>query len=379
MLAEASIRSTRTAQVLVGCAVASIALVPGSHVAEAQRGQPLVLPSETASPRAQASGFAGPQACVPCHGDKYDDYRASGHPKKLRPAAEARAWGIPLPDGWDWGDISYVIGGARWKARFIDRQGYIVTSTGPKKDKPGANQYNLATGGWANYEPGKKLPYDCGPCHMTAYSKEGHQDGLPGIVGTWAFPGITCEECHGPGAAHAREPSKTNIKVDASPVACGKCHIRGTPDRIPAAGGFIQHHEQYNEFLAGPHAGKLGCATCHDPHKRATVSLKKQCADCHAVEARDFVGSKMERSGLGCVDCHMPPAGRSAVSFGKYRGDVKSHIVKISVLPADRMFTDEGKLATGKLTLDFACLRCHGSRDIAWALANARGIHTRGK
>ena len=365
---------------LLGCCALGIAaaVLLLSGAADAQGGKVLPLPSEKVSPQAQAKGYAGPQACVQCHSEKYDDYRASGHPKKLRPAAEARAWGVPLPEGWEWDDISYVVG-ARWKARFIDTQGYLVTSTGPKKDKPGKNQYNLATGRWVNYEAGKKLPYSCGPCHMTAYSKAGNQDGLPGMVGTWAFPGITCEECHGPGAAHANAPSKTNIRVDKSPAACGKCHIRGAPDKIPAGGGFIQHHEQYNEYLAGPHAGKVSCATCHDPHKRAAVSIRKQCADCHPSQAKNFTGSKMQRSGVTCVNCHMPPGGKSAEAFGKYVGDVKTHIAKISTNPADRMFSDDGKLATGKLTLDFACLACHGSRDMAWALANAKGIHTRGK
>lgn len=171
-----------------------------------------------------------------------------------------------------------MIGGARWKARFIDKQGYIITRTGASKDKPGQNQYNLATGRWVDYHPGEIKPYTCGECHTTAYSKQGHQDGMPGIVGTWAFPGITCEECHGPGAAHARGPSKANIKVDRSPAACGKCHIRGKKEKIPARKGFIRHHEQYNDYLDGPHVGKLACSTCHNPHKRAEVSIKIGCS-----------------------------------------------------------------------------------------------------
>ena len=32
-----------------------------------------------------------------------------------------------------------------------------------------------------------------------------------------------------------------------------------------------------------------------------------------------------------------------------------------------------------QLTLDFACLNCHGTRDLAWTLATAKGIHARGK
>ncbi|NIO07691.1 MAG: hypothetical protein GTO40_06655, partial [Deltaproteobacteria bacterium] len=179
----------------------------------------LTLPSEVVSSDAKARGYAGPQVCARCHVDKYNDYRASGHPKKLRPAAEARAWGVPLPAGYQWSDISYVIGGARWKARFVDKQGYIVTSTGPEKNKAGDNQYNLATGRWVNYHPGEKKPYDCGTCHTSGYTKDGHQDGLPGMVGTWAFPGISCEGCHGPGAAHSKAPGKTNIVVDRSPAA----------------------------------------------------------------------------------------------------------------------------------------------------------------
>ncbi len=84
-------------------------------------------------------------------------------------------------------------------------------------------------------------------------------------------------------------------------------------------------------------------------------------------------------SGVTCVDCQMPPAGKGAETFGRYVDDVKSHIVKISTNPADKMFTDDGKFATGILTVDFACLRCHGARDMEWALATAKRVHTRGK
>ena len=339
----------------------------------------LKLPTEVPSQQAAAKGYVGAQACAACHAQVYDYYRDHGHPKKLRPAAEVRAWGVPLPEGYTWDDISYVIGGATRKARYIDQQGYIITKTGPNKDKPGKNQYNTATGRWVDYEAGKATKYDCGPCHMTAYRKDGNQDGRPGIVGTWAFPGITCEECHGPGKAHVAAPSKGNVKVDRGDAACGKCHIRGSKERIPAGGGFISHHEQYNELTASPHAGKVTCVTCHDPHKRAAISRKVGCADCHTKEAADFEGSRHEKSLVRCTDCHMPAAGKSAENFGKYVGDIKTHIFKISLGANDQMFAPDGRFATGKLTADFACLSCHASRDKAWAVAQAKGIHGRGK
>lgn len=340
---------------------------------------PSLLPSEQVTAEALARGYAGPAACRECHAAQYDAYRASGHPSKLRPAAEARLAGLPLPDGYEWDQISYVIGGHRWKARYMDAEGFIITSTGPDRQRPGANQYNLATGRWVDYHAGEKKPYDCGECHTTGFSAQGHQDGRPGILGTWALPGVTCEACHGPGLAHVKAPAKGNIRNDSSAAACGKCHVRGSADTIPASGGFIRHHEQYNEHLVGPHAGKIDCTTCHDPHKRAAVSIRLQCEACHARQAEDYEGSAKQRAGVSCVDCHMPPAGKSAESFGRYQGDVKTHIAKISIGEVDQMFTADGKLATGKLTVDFACLRCHAGRDTQWARANARNVHTLGK
>lgn len=354
---------------LVGCAAQ---LVPDGSGA-------LRLPSEAVSAAWAAKGYVGPRACLSCHEQIYSYYRDHGHPKKLRPAAEARAWGVPLPEGYTWADISYVIGGATRKARYIDPQGFIITKVGPKKDQPGKNQFNTATGRWVDYEAGKVAKYDCGPCHMTAYVRDGNQDGKPGLVGTWAFPGITCEECHGPGKAHVAAPSKNNIKVDRADAACAKCHIRGTKERIPASDGFISHHEQYNELTASPHGGKVTCVTCHDPHKRASLSAKTSCGSCHAKEAADFKGSRHEQNLVLCRDCHMPAAGKSAESFGRYIGDIKTHIFKISLGPDDQMFTPDGRFATGKLTADFACLSCHASRDKAWAVAQAKGIHARGK
>ena len=112
------------------------AVLLGSCVTpQSERQNALVLPSEVVSSQAESNGYAGPQACAQCHSKNYNDYRASAHPKKLRPAAEARAFGVPLPPGWEWKDISYVIGGARWKARYVDLQGYIVTSTGIENRK----------------------------------------------------------------------------------------------------------------------------------------------------------------------------------------------------------------------------------------------------
>lgn len=327
------------------------------------------------TPAASAArpGYAGSETCGKCHADIYNEFIVSGHPWKLRPAAEARYNPLPLPKGYTWDDISYVIGGYKWKARYMDKTGKIITANA---DGPGKNQYNLATGKWSDYEAGKDKPYDCGSCHTTGYTKEGHQDGLPGIIGTWAEPGIGCEACHGPGAEHARTADKAKIKVDTSSALCGQCHIRGSKDTIPAKNGFIEHHEQYNELLASPHAA-LSCVTCHNPHKKAEFSIKPQgeCGSCHSAVARAYADKPMAKMGVTCVDCHMPAATKSAVNFGPNRGDVKTHLFRINTDPAANMFSEDGKSAKGFVTLNFACLSCHQDKDAKWAAEKAAGVH----
>jgi len=330
------------------------------------------------TPAAKAASYVGSDQCFRCHMEQYNFWQASGHPWKLRKVAKARSAKLPLPPGYSWDEISYVIGGATKKARFIDLEGYIITAA--KDGSEAKTQYNIQDGSWSFYHKGEKKPYKCGPCHMTAYSPEGHQDGRPGMIGTWMEDGIGCEECHGPGSDHIRKPEKGNIVVDSSAKACGKCHHRASMGpQPPAKGGFIRHHEQYNELLAGPHKD-LDCTECHDPHKRA-ILVKTECASCHEDVAKKFEKNIHAKAGKACIDCHMPKATKSAIKTGKYEGDVRTHIFKINTDPQAGMFKKveiKGKkltVAKGFVTLDYVCLGCHGSKNRKWAAKYAKGMH----
>ena len=331
---------------------------------------------------AVAADYVGSEACATCHQQHHNDVVVSGHPYKLSRAEDARRRGTPLPQGYQWSDIAYVIGGAHKKIRYINKQGYIITAA--KDGSELATQYNLETGTWVFYHKGEKKPYDCGRCHTTGYQAEGHQDGLPGIKGTWAAPGIQCEACHGPGSKHAKTRKKGDILVDRASTLCGTCHYRGETDTIPADGGFIRHHEQFNELLAGPHRS-LSCVSCHNPHKRARLGIKRSCVNCHVVQARAFDGSTMQQVGVVCIDCHMPRAGKSAVAKSATEGDIRTHLFRINTDVSAQMFfdqTQDGKkqhFARPYLTLDFACLNCHKNKDKPWAAAMAKGIHAYGK
>ncbi|KAA0259197.1 hypothetical protein FHQ18_01735 [Deferribacter autotrophicus] len=330
--------------------------------------------SVVASEKKKGVGYVGSEACRSCHEDIYNLFIESGHPYKLRKAELAKKAGLPLPKGYTWDDIAYVIGGKTKKARYIGLDGYIITTD--KEGNPIPTQYNLANGTWVNYHAGEIKPYKCGPCHMTNYSPEGHQDGRPGMIGTWSFDGIQCEECHGPASAHVANPEAVKPIIDTSAKACGKCHIRGSADKIPASKGFIRHHEQYNELLAGAHKD-LNCIECHDPHAKTKVSIKIKCADCHDKIADDFAKTTHGKSQVDCISCHMPKAAKSAIKEAKYVGDIRSHLFKINTSADYSMFTKDGKFAKGELGLEYSCLipGCHGGMTKEWAARYAKKIH----
>jgi nitrate/TMAO reductase-like tetraheme cytochrome c subunit len=334
-----------------------------------------IVSTAIAAEKARGVGYVGSEVCSTCHGDIYNKFVDSGHPYKLRKAELAKAAGIPLPKGYTWDDISYVIGGKMKKARYIDLNGYIITTD--KDGNPMPTQYNLEDGSWSNYHAGEITPYKCGPCHMTNYSKEGNQDGKAGMIGTWAADGVQCEECHGPASAHIIDPKANKLKVDDSAEACGKCHIRGSSDMIPASKGFIRHHEQFNELLAGAHKD-LSCVVCHDPHAKIEVGVKSECSDCHSDVAEKFVKNNIHgQNKIDCISCHMPRVGKSATNPDSYVGDIRTHLFKITSDANYKMFSEDGKTALNALSLEYTCLTpgCHAGRDKKWASEGAVKIH----
>ncbi|MFH1862754.1 MAG: T9SS type A sorting domain-containing protein [bacterium] len=344
-----------------------------------------------------AQTYVGSSACQLCHSSKYNTWVNSGHHYKLvaitggQPPVYPFQYHSGTPNVVNppeaagtqltWNDVSYVIGGYYWKARFIDQDGYIITG-----DASDSTQWNVWSEAWVPYSAGQIKPYDCGTCHTTGYDPQGNQGGLPGIVGTWEEEGIGCEACHGPGSDHIAGPSSSNISLDTSSELCGQCHYRDSQHRIAASGGWIQHHEQYDEMLHSPHYDYLTCSTCHNPHastvyEQGGLKPTPTCANCHT----NYVIPGMEM--LECWDCHMPYSAKSATASG-YAADVSSHQFRIWVttFPKDSMFYNDGgsfvKLDSGDQvygnTLDLVCLRCHSTQTISDLYWIADNIHTEG-
>jgi hypothetical protein len=339
---------------------------------------PLFLCLLLPSPVSAVAEYVGSDKCSECHMEKYSNWQASGHHLQLRTAEKAQHANLALPDGYSWDDISYVVGGVNNKARFIDKGGFVITSA--KDGSKAKTQYNLEDDSWSYYLSGEKKPFDCAFCHTTGYSPDGHQGGLEGVVGEWKEDGIGCEACHGPGSEHAKKPAKRITRGELSAKLCERCHQRGGIGQDPLIeSGLVRHHDQINELQSGPHKG-LSCLNCHNPHRRATQA-KDNCTICHSRLYASFKTTTHGKADIKCYECHMPRVSKSAISRNSYIGEVRTHLFKINTDPKADMFkTIEEKNITstftkGFVTVDFACLNCHGSRDKAWALKYAKGFH----
>ncbi len=357
--------------------------------------------------------YIGSQACRACHPSLGQTQGIHGHSQILKtvegvaptyPSQGAHA-GVPNPPtGYSWDEMAYVIGGYLRKARFIDTDGYVLT-TGFNQV---AAQWNLsfppnaATPGFVAYEPDDfsrmEYEYSCFICHTTGPaprtpSNPQSQDNRPGILGTWKESGVQCEACHGPGSRHVPNPSARDAFVDTSARFCGECHSlpqpgSGAPNPgvIQGTGsGFIENRQQWSELLASGGHGGFNCVTCHDPHVSANyaaaTAFQRTCQDCHAGKNMGFHESAQYVNGdytevLTCVSCHMPYATRSTTSAivgdadGRV-GDMKTHIFRIDTNPVDytAMFTADmtsvQKDTAGRaaVTVDFVCLRCHNTEN----------------
>jgi predicted CXXCH cytochrome family protein len=149
---------------------------------------------------------------------------------------------------------------------------------------------------------------------------------------------IGCDRCHGPAEAHVRQASAKNI-VNPSKLAprarnsiCEQCHLEGETRLLNPGKTWQDFHpgeelertavtylltENHREVRAVAQAeqlalstcvrasaGKLWCATCHNPHgetKDRSSEIRDVCRSCHATVSKAAHASVTE-----CVSCHMP-------------------------------------------------------------------------
>lgn len=181
---------------------------------------------------------------------------------------------------------------------------------------------------------------------------------------------IGCERCHGPGELHvARQTAEAPAGPDVTIVhpgrlvpalrdaVCEQCHLQGVA-RVPRRGRdpfeyrpglplhqfvacfvepagsgdttFVGHAEQMRLSRCFQRSGgKLGCTSCHDPHRQPTADervefYRGRCWSCHkegdCTQPRE---RRLQQSPADdCTQCHMPrrePTNVTHVSVSDHR------------------------------------------------------------
>lgn len=188
---------------------------------------------------------------------------------------------------------------------------------------------------------GRRLADDeahrCFGCHTSGSTLGGRFDPAG------ATPGVTCEQCHGPGAKHVASMkageieegrravlNPRHLKPVASVDFCGACH-RTWADVLQAgttgvANVRFQPYRLENSPCWRQGDAGLTCMTCHNPHQqlvREAASYDQKCLACHATtrdeekngeksrrpktgNLQNHPGSACPVSKQNCVTCHMP-------------------------------------------------------------------------
>jgi predicted CXXCH cytochrome family protein len=257
---------------------------------------------------------------------------------------------------------------------------------------------------WVRYYPPDNMQRPTGPlcdgCHSVNYNIQTK------TVTEW---NVGCEKCHGPGSAHVRLPSQSNIvnparldTIQATNV-CIQCHSQGQPLHNPMNGkyydwpvGFqvgmdlkdywkLEEHKlgeqtfthfadgtahknrmQGNDFVqSAMYPRGVSCYSCHDVHGTENdADLLKpanvMCLECHGPKspngphAPTIEAHTHHRAGsLGndCVGCHMPKIEQTIADV-----NVRSHTFRF-VPPSD----------TDVLKVPNACNACHSDKSTKWA------------
>lgn len=260
--------------------------------------------------------------------------------------------------------------------------------------------------------PAQNWNYMCAACHSTGL-RRGYDAAARRFDTRWAELDVSCEACHGPGAAHAAwaatppaaraaDPSKgltvdlaprggTWVFAEGEPIAhlsaprrsraqfdtCGRCHARAAEiaEEDPRGQALEQTHivatlddplyhadgqirgevYEYGSFAQSRmHAAGVVCGDCHDPHSgRLRAEGNAVCATCHRPAAFDTPAHYHHAAGgtgARCVSCHMPARDFMVID--------RRHDHGFRVPRPD--------LAAALGTPD-ACTDCHRDRTAAWA------------
>jgi hypothetical protein len=314
----------------------------------------------------ELANFVGDHQCASCHPTEAREHARSGHSRTFHAAAtHARIRALdgtshpdPEHEGVTW---VYAIRKGKAFVDRIDRKGpqalaidYVfgsgqhtnsfVSLDAADPAQPHALEHRLtyyAAKDALGVTPGQKADqlegetttigrildptetFKCFGCHTSSTSALDRARIDPASM----IPNVTCERCHGSGAAHidaverglrslAIIGGRSDSTADQQMRRCGYCHRH--PDRFDPAVIRVDNLEMVRHQPVGlmqtacywKSKGGLSCTTCHDPHARTstdTAGYISACLSCHqpGPSAPDQHACPVSPRD-GCLDCHMP-------------------------------------------------------------------------
>ena len=375
-------------------------------------GTPTLLIAQAGPPQGLTATYVGSAACQTCHPAIYARWSKTRMANvvtdpKVRPD-------VILPDltkpdplvKFKREDIAFVYG-SKWKQRYFQKVGDDYFPLDAQWDVTHRlwRAYHVANGTdwWATFYPDENSKRPTGPlcdgCHSVNYNIQTK------TVTEW---NVGCEKCHGPGSAHAEDPSRANIVNPArlDPIqatnVCIQCHSQGRPLKNPIEGkyydwpvGFhvgldlkdfwqLEEHKlgeqsfthfadgtahknrmQGNDFVTSVmYTRGITCFSCHDMHgTENNADLLKPaaflCLECHGPKSpigphtatiEDHTHHKAGSAGNECISCHMPKIEQTIADV-----NVRSHTFRF-ITPA----------TTDTLKVPNACAGCHADKPAGW-------------
>jgi Flp pilus assembly protein TadD len=248
-------------------------------------------------------------------------------------------------------EVRFVLGsGSQGTSFLIDREGFLFESPIGWYSRKG--QWDLSPGYRRN-----NAHFDRPVVPACLYCHANRVEPVEGTLNRYRPPifrgqPIGCERCHGPGELHVKRPGLVDGKdlTIVNPAAlepsrrdavCEQCHLMGQQrvvkvDRqdddfrpgLPfysvwsvferAAGTdadrFVGQVEQMHESRCFRDSkGRLGCISCHDPHRRPSAEervgyFRERCLECHADRGCRLPEATRREQDRGddCTGCHMP-------------------------------------------------------------------------
>ncbi len=343
-----------------------------------------------------SNGYVGNQACAGCHSAIYNSYaktsmaQASGSaidnfiPADFVHQKSGVHFRIYAEDGKVWlsferqNDLTvrgkrellyYVGSGRRGRSYLFVVDGFLFES--PVNWYADRRVWDMAPA----YGNAREIPMNlpafasCLHCHVS-----GMQPPAQGTENRYSMPpfsysGVSCERCHGPGAAHAKGGAIVNpAKLDATrrDAVCMQCHLEGKAaierpgrhiyefqpgqqlsdyvryfvfaDQQGRGLGAVSQFEALAQSVCKKKSGDaMSCANCHDPHSEPSAAervsyYRQKCLACHGAK----FGTTHHADQPDCTGCHMP----SSLSADVAHTEVTDHRILRRPLVSPQLLQD---------------------------------------